>query len=327
LRYVVHGAGAIGGAVGAGLFQAGFDVVLIARGAHLEAIRQGGLALRTPAGEARLAIPAVGRPAELALASGDVVLLATKTQDAPAALDDVLAAAADVEPAVVCLQNGLAAPRMALRRFERVYGAMLMLPTAHLEPGVVEAYSHPCPGLVDVGRFPAGADDLAGAIAADLRSAGFASEARPDIPRWQAAKLLANLQNALQAACGPDGKGTADVARALRAEAEACLRAAGLDWVGDAEMAERVAGRVTPQRVGDRPRPGGSSWQSLARASGSIETDFLNGEVALLGRLHGVPTPRNAALQRLAGRLARERRPPGSLSPDELRRALGLGAA
>jgi 2-dehydropantoate 2-reductase len=97
--------------------------------------------------------------------------------------------------------------------------------------------------------------------------------------------------------------------------------------VGDAEMAERVAGRVTPQRVGDRPRPGGSSWQSLARGSGSIETDFLNGEVVLLGRLHGVPTPRNAALQRLAGRLAREHRPPGSLSPDELRRALGLGGA
>jgi 2-dehydropantoate 2-reductase len=35
----------------------------------------------------------------------------------------------------------------------------------------------------------------------------------------------------------------------------------------------------------------GSSWQSLAKAAGDIECAFLNGEVALLGRLHGVPTP------------------------------------
>jgi 2-dehydropantoate 2-reductase len=213
---------------------------------------------------------------------------------------------------------------MALRCCERVVGAMLMLPTAHLEPGVVEAYSDPCPGIVDVGRMPAGVDALIESIASDLRAAGFASEARADLHRWQAAKLLANLANALQAACGADLRGLDDVVKALRAEAEACFRAAGIDWVGEPEMAARVAGRVTPKRVGGRPRAGGSSWQSLARGSGSIESDHLNGEIALLGRLHGVATPVNAALQRLASRLARERRPPGELSPDALRAALGL---
>ena len=45
---------------------------------------------------------------------------------------------------------------------------------------------------------------------------------------------------------------------------------------------------------------GGSTWQSLARGTGTIETDYLNGEIALLGRLHGVPTPVNAALQAIA---------------------------
>ena len=51
---------------------------------------------------------------------------------------------------------------------------------------------------------------------------------------------------------------------------------------------------------GRQSRPGASSWQSLARGTGSIEADYLNGEIVLLGRLHGVATPVNAALQRLA---------------------------
>jgi 2-dehydropantoate 2-reductase len=68
----------------------------------------------------------------------------------------------------------------------------------------------------------------------------------------------------------------------------------------------------------DRSRGGGSSWQSLERATGSIETDYLTGEVVLRGRLHGVATPTNALLQRLANQLARERRPPGAWSEAEV---------
>jgi 2-dehydropantoate 2-reductase len=65
-------------------------------------------------------------------------------------------------------------------------------------------------------------------------------------------------------------------------------------------------------------REGGSSWQSLARGQGSIEADYLNGEIVLLGRLHGVPTPANELFQRLAVEFAAEGRPPGSLSVDEV---------
>jgi 2-dehydropantoate 2-reductase len=49
-----------------------------------------------------------------------------------------------------------------------------------------------------------------------------------------------------------------------------------------------------------------SSWQSLQRGTGRIEVDYLNGEVVLLGRLYGVPTPVNAEVQRLANRIARD---------------------
>ena len=65
-------------------------------------------------------------------------------------------------------------------------------------------------------------------------------------------------------------------------------------------------------------RPGGSTFQSLVRGATTLEGDDLNGEIVLLGRLHGVATPVNAMLQRLARRLVSERIPPGSLSLAEL---------
>ena len=47
MRFVVYGAGAIGGVIGARLHQHGHEVVLIARGAHLEAIRARGLRIES----------------------------------------------------------------------------------------------------------------------------------------------------------------------------------------------------------------------------------------------------------------------------------------
>jgi 2-dehydropantoate 2-reductase len=70
---------------------------------------------------------------------------------------------------------------------------------------------------------------------------------------------------------------------------------------------------VQHRPVEGRPRAGGSSWQSLARGTGSIEADYLNGEIVLLGRLYAVPTPVNELLQQLANVAARERARPGSV--------------
>jgi 2-dehydropantoate 2-reductase len=71
-------------------------------------------------------------------------------------------------------------------------------------------------------------------------------------------------------------------------------------------------------------RTGGSSTQSLKRGTGSIETDTLNGEIVLLGRLHGVPTPLNAGLVAVGRELAAKGAQPGSLTETELRQRLGL---
>jgi 2-dehydropantoate 2-reductase len=78
------------------------------------------------------------------------------------------------------------------------------------------------------------------------------------------------------------------------------------------------------QAIEGMGRGGGSTWQSLARGAGSVEADYLNGEIALLGRLHGVATPVNAALCRLAARVAREGAGPQTLTARDVLSEAGL---
>ena len=136
--------------------------------------------------------------------------------------------------------------------------------------------------------------------------------------RWKYAKLLGNLNNAFVAACGAEAR-SPEVQAALRDEAIACYRAAGIDWASEDEMSERR--KASGMRYGPiegAPRDGGSSWQSLARGLPTIETDYLNGEIVMLGRLHGVSTPYNRALQLVARRMVAERMRPGAVSIDEI---------
>ena len=323
MRFVVYGAGAIGGVVGGRLAQHGHEVVLIARGEHHDAIRDGGLRLVSPDPDAdsgtatvTLTIPVVSHPAGVDFRDDDVVLLAMKSQHTGKALS-ALAASAPTTVGVVCVQNGVANESTALRLFEDVYGVCVVCPALHLDPGVVEAHAGPVTGILDLGRFPHGVDARAEAIATAFAESSFESVPRPDIMRWKYAKLLNNLGNAVDALCGPAPDGR-DLQRRAWAEGAECLRAAGIDPISPEDDAARRGDRFRWGASASRPRPGASSWQSLARGTGSIEADYLNGEIVLLGRLHGVPTPVNLLLQRVAAQAAREGQPPGTISPDDL---------
>ncbi|GIG85736.1 2-dehydropantoate 2-reductase [Plantactinospora endophytica] len=354
MRYVIIGAGAVGGTIGVRLSEAGRDVTLAARGAHLAAIRADGLTLNTPDGEYVARIPAVGDPAapdsgvtDATLTPDTVLVLTVKSQDTEAALRSWAdlpvqggGTAAERLP-LLTAQNGVANERAAARLFDRVYPVCVWLPATHLEPGRVVASGHPYSGMLHLGTFPAGSDDLARQVSADLAAARILAPVRDDIMRWKYGKLLRNLGNAIQALFGLGGSanssanssanGSADggvderraaqvaeLLAAVRAEGEAVLTAAGIPYTSVTEEATERGDRVEVVPVAGQSRQGGSTWQSLARDAGSAETDYLNGEIVLLGRLHGVPTPANATVQRAMRRAVQERIPPGAFPIAEL---------
>jgi 2-dehydropantoate 2-reductase len=300
-RYIIYGAGGVGASLGAQLHQAGRPVVLIARGAHLRAIQAKGLEYRTPQGAARLALPAVGHPNELEFESGDIVVLAMKTQDSFVALDQLQRSGIE-DLVILCAQNGVTNERLAMRRFERVYGLAVWIPASFTEAGVVSNYASAAP--IDLGRAPEGLDECGREIVRDLRDAGFDAVARENVMDWKYTKLLTNIQTTIDAICG-GREGLEDVCQKLREEAEACYEAAGVSLVPHAEHVERLrTAALAMGKIDGVARGRGSSSQSLSRGIGSIETNYINGEIVLLGRLHGVATPANKVVQSLANQLA-----------------------
>ena len=315
MRVVVYGAGGIGGVMAARLHQNGHEVVAIARGEHLEVWQAKGLRVQSPDDDVVVDVPVVGHPRDVGLRDGDVVVLTMKSQDTVGALAEIAALAPDTP--IVCAQNGVSNEREALRRFANVYGICVMMPTTYVESGVVQANSAPTSGILDVGRFPSGTDDVCEELAAALSASTFSSQPDPTIMRQKHAKLLMNLGNSVQAICG-DARGTRDIHARLRTEGQAVFAAAGIDYASAEEDAARRGDLLQMRPIDGAQRGGGSTWQSFARGTGSIEVDHLNGEIVLLGRLHGVPTPANELLQRLANDAARARQAPGSMTPDEI---------
>lgn len=335
MRYVIIGAGAIGGGLGARLVQAGLETVLLARGDHLAALQRHGLRLRTPREDVTLPVTAVGAVRELALRTDDVIVVSTKTQhvldvlpelaDAPVRDPDgtVLGPVGDQLP-VFLATNGVSAEELAFRYVRRVFGICLWVPAVHLDPGEVIVRGTPTSGMLHLGRVPAERADpadraLLSQVAADWRRATFDIASPEDVMAWKYRKLISNLGNVVDALVD-DAEPVRSVVRAADAEARTVLAAAGIDVVDDAtEAAARAQGfTVEPVPGLEDARLGSSTWQSLARGSGSIETDYLNGEIVRIAHAVGVGAPVNSLLARLGRAGARDGRAPGSLSGAEL---------
>ena len=314
MDYVVYGTGAVGGVIGGHLHLAGSPVTLVARGAHLEAIRAGGLVLDAGDGRHRIDAPATDTAADVAWTDDTVVILAVKSHQAAVALAD-LREHAPPGTAIVCATNGIATEVAALRLFARTYAVCVMLPSTHLEPGVVVAGCHPTPAILDIGRVPGGTDATTAAVAADLHAAAHrvrgarrhhgveAPQAR-DEPRQRRRRLVRPGRRGRRAGRARPGRGRA--------------RARG----GGPQRRDRRRGPRTPWL--DPPAPyrpraaGGSTWQSLARGTGDSEIDYLAGEIVLQGRLHGVPTPVNEAVVAATRALAYAGASPRSLDAAEV---------
>lgn len=338
-RYVVIGAGAVGGTIAGRLAHRGHQVVLVARGEHLSALRRDGLHLRTPDLDTHLPVTAIGRPEDIELRPDDVLVLSTKTHQAAAALaqwadapvrDGGHSAPAGVRLPILTALNGVSSERMALRYFDRVFGVCVWLPAVHLHPGEVIARGTPQSGILHIARYPATRSEpadraLLEQVSAHWSESGLGVELPADVMPWKYHKLLSNIGNAFQAVLGPAADG-GDLIDAARAEARAVLAGAGIEVASDDdEAAVRRASFGVGEVPGTDPhRLGGSSWQSLARGTGSIETDYLNGQIALIAREHGLAAPLNTTIAALARQAARTGAQPGAISAADLAIELGL---
>lgn len=343
-RYVFIGAGAIGSAVGGLLAAQGTDVLLVARGDHGRAMAADGLVLRTPDSTITVRPPTVAGPDGVRLRPDDVLVLTTKTHQAEAAIDqwaDVPVddpagtggRAAELLPIITAL-NGVASEEIALRYFRRVFAACVMFPAAMITPGEVIVRGTPGRGVFQVGRYPTRTDRDAGeitrdegwlsAIAKDWDAAGCHITTPDAVMAWKYRKLLSNLGNALDALLADPGEAGA-LREAVETEAREILDAAGIGYIDDETDRTARRNHFSVAAVPDAPeRIGGSSWQSLIRGSGSIETDYLNGEIALIARRMGRSAPLNERLTAIARHAARTGLQPGAISVDELASELGL---
>ncbi|WP_148309694.1 ketopantoate reductase family protein [Kutzneria albida] len=338
MRFVFLGAGAIGSALGGLLAQRGSEVLLIARGDHARSVMANGVTVRCPDTRSTVHVPTVTGPDQVRLTDRDVLVLTTKTHQAEAAVEQwadvpvhdrdgtVLGSAAELLPIFTAL-NGVASEEIALRYFERVFAVCVWFPTVMTEPGEVIVRTLPPRGIFHVGRYgvssdPAADTKLVASIGEEWAAAEFQVIRSEDVLRWKYRKLLANVGNVLQALLG-DTAGAEDLRRAAEDECREIFASAGIAFAGD-EESQAAWGALSIEPVpGEPAQLGSSSWQSLVRGHSTIETSYLNGEIALIARRIGRSAPLNAKLTALARRAAREGLRPGSLGVEDLRAHLG----
>jgi 2-dehydropantoate 2-reductase len=309
MRVAVIGAGAVGGLLAALLDRAGHEVEVTARGEHLAAIRADGIALDGGYGAHVARVSA----AETLTTRPDLAILATKGQDAEAALQ-ANAAVLDGVPLLV-VQNGLGGIRVAgevLPRSPLVAGLALFA-TSYLSPGHITVTA----ALPIVLGGAPGTDPVVVGRFAELLRGVMTVETVENLEGAQWTKLLINHVNALPAITGLSVQQTVADPALLRVLAGSLretvrianrigIRFAGLQglpgwllpWLGHGPLAVAARlPRLLAKRMGDVPNPG-STLQSIRRGQ-LTEIDFLNGAVVRVARERGFDAPINAALVRL----------------------------
>jgi len=142
VRIAVYGTGGVGGYFGGKLAQAGADVHFIARGAHLQALREGGLRVRSLRGDFTVRVQATDDPGDVGPV--DYVLFCVKsfdTEESARRLDPLL----ETETAVVSLQNGVDNEEKIAREvgWDHIMGGAAYIFSTIAEPGVIEHTAGP----------------------------------------------------------------------------------------------------------------------------------------------------------------------------------------
>jgi 2-dehydropantoate 2-reductase len=321
MRYIIYGAGGIGSIMGGHLGRTGHEAVLIGRPGHVNAVNANGLKLVTPTGTHIVEIPAVTGPEQLEFRPGDVVCLCMKGQDTSEAVKALKGHVDDIP--VCCFQNGVRNEEIVLESFPRVYGVMVRVGAEYLTDGEVVCRRDP-PGWYIIGRYPAQADPFAEEIARGIREAGYFVRVEDDPMPYKWGKLMTNLGNAIGAITNASWAETDFIYKAVAAEAEAVVRKAGIRVVSQQAVAESWPEITAPLKGQLNTASQSSTWQSLARHQGHVETDFLNGEIVRVAARVGMEAPINQKLVAVAVTMADEGLPPGTYTPAQLAEILGI---
>ena len=228
MKVIIYGAGAIGCVVGGLLALTSQEVVLIGRPGNMQAIREEGLQLITPAGKRNVRLPVVTSISRLSFESDDVVFLCVKGQNTEEALRE-LKKITSVAP-IFCLQNGVRNEEIAAHYFSRVYGVVLRMAAVYVKNGEARVLMDP-PGKLIIGCYPRGADTLIDIMAEKLRMAGFLAEATTDVMSHKWGKLIINLSNIVTAITDTTGSEIDFITSAAREELRMLLDEANIRYV------------------------------------------------------------------------------------------------
>lgn len=296
MKIAIVAPGGVGGYFGGLLAVAGEEVSALARGAHLEAIKAGGLRIEGSRGNhvAKMTASDDAR----SFGKADIVLFAVKLFQA----EEAARAAAPLfgpETLAISLLNGIDGPERLASALPgiAVLGGSAYVSAVIAAPGLVR-YTSAMSSIV-FGAPPqanAAARAKAADFAARCQKAGFSAEMVDDIQSALWKKFIglaanAALTSAARLPAGPlySDADVVEVAAALIAEGTAVARAAGARVPADIET-------VSVQRLKEFP-PGmyASMYHDIAKG-GPLEVDGLSGYIVREGRRLGVPTPHHAAL-------------------------------
>ena len=297
MRIAIVGAGGVGGLLAGLLARSGAEVVVVARGGQLEAVRERGIRVDSPMGTFTVRVAAAAEdPA--ALGRADAVLLAVKTWQV-AEVAPRLAPLLSPDGVVVPLQNGVeAADQLAAALGpEAVAGGVIRVLAWVDGPGAIRHVGLP-PDVI-MGERGARAADRSPrleALAAVLASAGVEAKVSPDVERdvWEKFLVIEPWSAISTASRAPIGvlralPETRALQQAALEEVAAVARARGVRLPTDSvARAEAFLDGVAPEGTTSMQRDVGSGKPS--------ELDDQIGTVTRLGRLAGVPTPVHDAL-------------------------------
>ncbi len=328
MRFIIYGTGGIGGSIGGELHLAGYDVVLIDVGEHIEKIKKDGLRLRGLPGDNIIKAPAAARITDVEMRPDDVVFLATKSPETKEAVD---AARGHVDPEtpVFCFQNGVRNEEAASEYFNNVYGGVVLFSGTHITPGEV---IHTVDKGLAVGRYPDGMDETAEEVAKALTKAGFQVTTSETIMKLKWRKVFMNLGNAVFASTDLCGQAIAwnkklrGILADVQEEAYEVTQAAGieLESMQGLPLIEKVLNHF--RTMEDKPkkeipehmllRP--STWQDVYLKRGRTELDSFYGEIVRLGKERGIPTPINQTLFDIVEEMVQKGEAPGKYTLDEV---------